>query len=174
MNLETRRLFLRPVSVNDAPDLFVARGDAETMRYWDWPPAASAGDIAQVIREHFREIDGGETQWWAVAHTPRGPAIGECDLSEIDYAHCRAEIGFLFQRAQWGQGFAHEAMERVLRYAFEDLNLERLWARVHAGNDASVRLLARLGFAPEGLLRGHVLRDGARRDCLLFGLNRAR
>jgi len=173
MNLETPRLFLRPVSLNDAEDLFAARSDEIAMRYWDWPPAHSVEEIAAVIREHFDEIDRGETLWWVVARTPRGPAIGECDLSAIAPVHRRAEVGFLFRRQVWGQGFAQEAMERVRRYAFDDLKLERLWARVHAGNDASTRLLTRLGFEPEGTLRGHILRDGARRDCLLYGLNRA-
>ena len=56
-----------------------------------------------------------------------------------------------------------------MRYGFEELGLERLWARFHAGNEGSRRLLETLGFAHEGTLRGHVLRDGERRDCLLYG-----
>ncbi len=48
--------------------------------------------------------------------------------------------------------------------------MQRLSARVHAGNIRSVRLLERIGFRQEGLLRGYVQRDGERRDCMLFGL----
>ena len=103
------------------------------------------------------------------ALSPRGPAIGECDLSDIDLHHKRAEVGFLFRREAWGQGYAHEAMARVIRYGFDDMELERLSARFHAGNAASRRLLEKLGFAYEGTLRGHVVREGARRDCELYG-----
>jgi RimJ/RimL family protein N-acetyltransferase len=54
------------------------------------------------------------------------------------------------------------------------LGLERLWARFHAGNEASRRLLERLGFAYEGTLRSHIVRDGERRDCLIYGRLRNR
>ena len=172
MNLQTPRLHLRPVRPNDAPDLLEARGDTQTMRYWDWPPQTSAAEIRAIIEQHAREIESGTTLWWAVALTPRGAAIGECDLSEIDAHHRRAEIGFLFRRAVWGQGYARESAARVMRYAFEDLGLERLSARAHAGNTASVRLLETLGFAYEGTLKAHVRRDGERRDCVLYGLNK--
>jgi RimJ/RimL family protein N-acetyltransferase len=172
MNLQTPRLHLRPIRPNDAEDLLVARGDAAVMRYWDWPPQTSVDEVRAIIARHMDEIDSGTVQWWAVALTPRGPAIGECDLSEIDPHHRRAEMGFLFRRSAWGQGYAQEAAARVLRYAFEDLGLERLWARFHVGNAGSQRLLEKLGFADEGTQKGHVRRDGERRDCVLVGLNR--
>jgi RimJ/RimL family protein N-acetyltransferase len=50
------------------------------------------------------------------------------------------------------------------------LGLKRLWARAHAGNQRSERLLQRLGFVEEGYLRGHIQRGGERRDCKIFGL----
>lgn len=169
MDLQTQRLFLRPIRLNDAPAIFEGRGDAEVMRYWDWPAQKSVDEVRRIIQNHFREIDSGATQWWVVAPSPRGAAIGECDLSEIDLHHKRAEVGFLFKRAAWGQGYAREAMERVIRHGFEELGLERLSARFHAGNEASKRLLEKLGFTYEGTLRGHVVRDGVRRDCIVYG-----
>jgi ribosomal-protein-alanine N-acetyltransferase len=169
MNLQTQRLHLRPVRPNDAGELFVGRGDPEVMRYWDWPAQACVDEVRSIIQNHTAEIDGGRTHWWAVATTPRGPAIGEVDLSDIDLHHKRAEVGFLFRHAAWGQGYAREAMERVIRFGFDELGLERLSARFHAGNEASRRLLENLGFHHEGTLRGHVIRDGERRDCHLYG-----
>jgi ribosomal-protein-alanine N-acetyltransferase len=173
MNLRTTRLFLRPIRVEDASALFAARGDPEVMRYWDWPAQKSVADVEEVFRNHIPEIDDGETKWWVVALSPDGPAIGECDLSEIDAHNARAELGFLFARAHWGKGYAREAAQAAMEYGFETLGLERLWARVHAGNDASARLLKKLGFAYEGTLKGHVVRDGVRRDCLIYGRLRA-
>jgi RimJ/RimL family protein N-acetyltransferase len=169
MILKTNRLFLRPIAVSDAPALFEARGDAEVMRYWDWPAQKSVEAVEQILAEHIPELESETTRWWVVALSPDGPAIGECDLSEIDRHHGRAEIGFLFARRHWGQGYAREATERVIAYAFNELGLERLWARFHQGNDASKRLLEKLGFAYEGRLRAHVARDGERRDCLIYG-----
>ena len=171
MNLTTPRLFLRPIQRHDAADLFAARGDAETMRWWDWPAQKSVDEVRDIVANHFAEIDSGRVQWWVVSLTPRGPAIGECDISDIDLHHKRGEVGFLFRRDAWGKGYAFEAMTRVLRYGFDELGLERLGARFHAGNESSRKLLEKLGFTFEGTLRGHVLRDGVRRDCVLYGLN---
>ena len=173
MNLQTKRLFLRPIAVSDAPTLFEARGDAEVMRYWDWPAQKDVAAVEQVFAEHVPELTSETTKWWAVALSPDGPAIGECDLSEIDTHHGRAEVGFLFARRHWGQGYAREAMERVIEYGFNELGLERLWARFHDGNAASKRLLEKLGFTYEGRLKSHIVRDGERRDCLIYGRLRA-
>ena len=61
-------------------------------------------------------------------------------------------------------------MAAVVDHAAQSMKLRRLTARTHLGNIRSVRLLEKLGFRHEGLLRGYVDREGERRDCLLFGL----
>jgi [ribosomal protein S5]-alanine N-acetyltransferase len=169
MILTTARLTLRPITQDDAQALFEARGDPEVMRYWDWPAQPSAAAVREVLAAHMPEPGDQTMLWWAAALAPGGPAIGECDLSEIDHHHGRAEVGFLFARRHWGQGYAFEAMEAVIAHAFGPLGLTRLWARFHAGNEASRRLLEQLGFSYEGTLRAHILRDGERRDCVVYG-----
>jgi len=167
--LTTKRLTLRPLTVGDAPALFPARSDAEVMRYWDWPAQTSVEQVESIIADHASYIEDGTVLWWVAALSPAGPAIGECDLSEIDHYHRRAELGFMFNRAYWGNGYAQEAATAAIGHAFGALNLERLWARVHAGNESSQRLLERLGFSLEGRLRAHIIRDSMRRDCLIYG-----
>jgi len=169
MLLRTRSLFLRPLTVADAPALFVARGDPEVMRYWDWPVQASIGEIERIFEAHLPALADGSALWFAVALSADGPAIGECDLSEIDRRHGRAELGFLFARAHWGKGYGLEAARALVELGFGELGLARLWARFHAGNEGSKRILEKLGFAYEGTLKGHVVRDGERRDCILYG-----
>lgn len=106
---------------------------------------------------------------WTI-HTLDGDTfLGACDLSDIDRWHKRAEIGFMLGRGAWGQGYALEAMRSVVGHA-ATMGLRRLSARTHLGNLRSDALLEKLGFEEEGLLRGHVLRDGEHRDCRLFGL----
>ena len=95
--------------------------------------------------------------------------LGTCDLSDIDRSHRRAEVGFILEREAWGQGYALEAMRTVIAFA-AGAGLRKLTARTHLGNRRSDLLLERLGFEEEGLLRGHILKDGERRDCRVFGL----
>lgn len=172
MILNTDRLHLRPLALRDCEALFAIMGDAEAMRYWDWPAFRELQTVHEVVASQITSMDAGEARYWAVCLSRTGAAIGTCDMSDIDYHHGRAEVGFAFHRSHWGSGYAFEAMSAILPYAFNEMNLERLGARLHAGNHASRRLLERLGFSFEGRLIGHVVRDGLRRDCLLYGLLR--
>jgi [ribosomal protein S5]-alanine N-acetyltransferase len=149
--------------------MFEIMGDPETMRFWDWPPFSERDTVDEIVAAQIADMENGNSLYWAVCREAGGPAIGCCDLSEIDHHHARAEVGFLFGRRHWGQGYAAEAMAAIMEYAFDGLGLQRLWARFHAGNEKSRALLERLGFVYEGTLRGHVLREGVRRDCVLYG-----
>ena len=128
MILQTQRLTLRPIRVDDAAALYAARGDADVMRYWDWPEQESVEQVRDILAAHIPAPSDETMLWWVAARSPDGPAIGECDLSEIDHHNRRAEVGFLFTKTYWGQGYAHEAMERVITYGFGELGLERLGA----------------------------------------------
>jgi ribosomal-protein-alanine N-acetyltransferase len=168
--IETERQHLRPLSRADSPAIFRIRSDPETMRFWDWPAATDASAVAETVAAQIDDMEAGRSIYWAVCLDK--DAIGCCDLSGIDRHHGRAEVGYIFARAAWGHGFAQEAMAAIMGYAFGTLGLQRLTARIHAKNEASRRLLTRLGFEYEGTLRGHVVRDGARRDCQIYGLVR--
>ena len=164
--IETERLHLRPLSRADSPAMFRMMNDPETMRFWDWPAMTDPESAIDTVAAQMEAAQAGVAIYWAVC-AGEG-AIGICDLSEIDRHHRRAEVGFIFARNAWGNGYAQEAMKAIVNYAFGPLGLERLSARIHAKNEASRLLLTRLGFVYEGTLRGHVRRDGARRDCQIY------
>jgi ribosomal-protein-alanine N-acetyltransferase len=167
--LTTARLRLRPLEPADTKAVFDMMSDIETMRFWDWPAFDDPETVAEIVQGQLAQVANGTAIYWAVCAAAGGPAIGVCDLSDIDTHHRRAEIGFLFARAHWNKGYATEGMERIIAHAFGPLGLERLWARFHAGNTASKTLLTKLGFTHEGTLKGHILRDGERRDCEIYG-----
>jgi ribosomal-protein-alanine N-acetyltransferase len=167
--LETERLRLTPVVADDFRKIFPLMADAEVMAFWDVGEIDDPDVIANIVAGQVDEMADGRAIYWTLQTLDDGRFIGTCDLSEIDRRHKRAEIGFLLGREAWGQGYALEAMQAVLSHA-ATLGLRRLMARTHVGNRRSETLLEKLGFADEGMLRGHVLRDGDRRDCRLFGL----
>jgi ribosomal-protein-alanine N-acetyltransferase len=167
--LETERLRLTPLVAADATHIFPLMRDAEVMAFWDVGEIDDPDVIDAIVLGNVNEMAEGRGAYWAMRALADDRFVGVCDLSEIDRRHGRAEIGFMLGRDAWGQGFALEAMRAVLTYAAAS-GLSRLLARTHLGNRRSDALLERLGFQEEGLLRGHVLRDGERRDCRLFGL----
>jgi ribosomal-protein-alanine N-acetyltransferase len=167
--LETERLALRPVRLDDWRALYPLMSDPRVMAWLDSLEIADPQVVERMLAAQVEEMDHGAAHYWAVERPADSAFLGACDLSEIDPRHRRAEVGFVFAREAWGQGYGLEGMRAVVDYA-ASLGLKRLWARTHAGNERSERLLKKLGFEAEGYLRGHIQRDGERRDCKIFGL----
>jgi ribosomal-protein-alanine N-acetyltransferase len=170
MILQTPRLTLRPLSRDDAPAMHGLMSDADVMAFWDVPPIEDPELTARILESQIAAMEHGTTAAWSMARTQDLRFVGCCDLSQIDRWHHRAELGFITDRDFWGEGLAHEALQAVIDHAAQHLRMRRLSARTHLGNVRSVRLLEKLGFVQEGVLRGHVERVGERRDCLIFGL----
>jgi len=167
--LETERLRLAPLDVADASLLFPLMDDPEVMAYWDAPHIDDPELVATILGAQVADMAAGKALHWSIRTLAQETFTGCCSLSEIDRWHKRSEIGFLLGRDAWGQGYALEAMQAVVGYAAA-CGFRKLSARTHLGNRRSESLLEKLGFHQEGLLRGHILRDGERRDCHLFGL----
>jgi [ribosomal protein S5]-alanine N-acetyltransferase len=170
MILQTHRLTLRPMTMADAEHLHTIMSDAEVMAFWDVSEIEDIELTTAILNSQIDQMKAKKSFYWAMERTDGGGFVGCCDISDIDRWHHRGEVGFIVAKTYWGDGYAAEAMAAVVDHAAQALKLRRLTARTHLGNMRSVRLLEKLGFRHEGLLRGYVDRDGERRDCLLFGL----
>jgi RimJ/RimL family protein N-acetyltransferase len=91
-------------------------------------------------------------------------------LREIDAEHSQAEMGFWIGVQSWGKGYATEAARRVVRYAFEELKLNRVYAHHMVRNPASGRVLEKVGLKREGLLRQRVRKWGVFEDVVLLAI----
>lgn len=169
MILETERLALRPLEVSDAESVFPILDDPEFVAHWDILEIDDPDLVRTMIEGQVADAAAGKSFQWAIRTLGGAEFIGVCDLSDIERRHKRAELGFLLGRAASSQDYAAEAIRAVISYAAA-MGVRRLSARTHLGNLRSDALLEKLGFEEEGLLRGHVLRDGEHRDCRLFGL----
>ena len=167
--LETERLRLEPLSVSDADHLYPIMGDPQVMAFWDVAEIDDLDVVAEIVGAQVEEMRRGRALFWAMRTLAEGAFLGSCDLSDIDRWHRRAEVGFMLGREAWGHGYALEAMQSVIAFAGAG-GVRKLAARTHLGNRRSEALLQKLGFNEEGLLRGHILKDGERRDCRVFGL----
>ncbi len=105
--------------------------------------------------------------------TLNGELIGYADLAQINPLEARASLGYAIGNSSlWGQGFGFVGARLMLELAFENLKLERVTAEVNAANTRSLRVLEKLGFKLEGVLRQHETYRGVRGDVHLFGLLR--
>lgn len=99
-----------------------------------------------------------------------GSPIGLVRLLRIDEISGRATIAYWIIPDEQGQGYATEATELGVQYAFNERGLHKVVARVFEGNTASVRVLEKVGFQQEGSLRDHYFVDGEYTDAHLYGL----
>ncbi|MGR4864085.1 GNAT family N-acetyltransferase [Caulobacter sp. LARHSG274] len=170
MILETERLTLSPLTVEDASLVYPFLSDPEVMAHWDRAPIEDPDEVNATVAAQVGEMAERAAFYWAIRLTRTGQFLGYCELVDLDWRHHRGELGLIVAREAWGQGYATEAVTALLAYCASSLGLKRLTARTQVGDARSERLLLKLGFEQEGYLKGHVDRDGERRDCRLFGL----
>lgn len=99
-----------------------------------------------------------------------GDPVGMVFLLDVHEARSHAELGYWIVPDARGEGYATEAARLCLDHAFRDRGLHKVFARVLAGNEASMRVLETLRFEREGRLREHEYVRGEHRDAVLFGL----
>jgi len=148
--LSSPRLTIRRFRASDAEALAAYRADPEVARYQAWESASL--EEAHAFIESLATRHPGQPGWFQFAFglEPSGQLIGDCGLRRARGEPGQAELGFTLARAHQGQGYAAEAVSRVLTYAFETLLLHRVFGVTDERNRASQRLLERLGFRREG------------------------
>jgi ribosomal-protein-alanine N-acetyltransferase len=165
--LSTSRLCLAPLTREDAADLFAIRGDQQAMAFWDWPGDASADDTARLVESVVDDMAAGRSVTWALRSRANSAFIGLFDLTPVPGRHDTADVGFMILRAAWGLGYGGEALRCLIDHA-RSSGAARLCARVHDGNERSVRLLQSAGFVECGVLPAYEIRPGVVRDCWSF------
>lgn len=170
--IDADRISLRWISRDDVDALYRIFSNEEVMRYWSTPPLTdrdAAVDLLQDIHDGF----GRQSMLkWGIALRPDNALIGTTTLYNLDLGNRRAEMGYALSRDHWRRGYMREALQALLTYAFEVLDLRRIEADVDPRNTASIQTLERLGFQREGFLRERWEVNGEIQDALFYGLIR--
>jgi len=170
--IDANRISLRWISSRDVDALYNIFSNPEVMRYWSTPPLPdrdAAVDLMNETQEGFRQQT---ILKWGIARRTDDELIGTTTLYNLDFSNRRAEMGYALGREHWGQGYMSEALQALLAYCFEVLDLRRIEADVDPRNAASIQTLERLGFQREGFLRERWEVDGEIQDALFYGLLR--
>jgi RimJ/RimL family protein N-acetyltransferase len=168
--LVAHRIKLRWLTQADVPALFAVFSHADAMRFWSTPAMTELGQASDYLQEIQRCFKTKTLFQWGIAHLKTDELLGTCTLHQLDARNRRAEIGFALNPSHWHQGYATEAVGRLLQYAFSALKLHRIEADTDPRNAASITVLQRLGFVAEGRMRERWLTHGAPQDSAIFGL----
>lgn len=170
--LATARLTLRPLRHADAPAIFGFFSDPVVMRYGSRPTMTHLSQARRVIRDVRAGYRRGDLIQLGLERKDTGALVGTCTLFHFHTASRRAEIGYALGHVSWGQGYMHEALTRLIAYAFDDLALHRIEADIDPDNAASARTLLRQGFVREGRLRERWIVGDTISDSEMYGLLR--
>ena len=148
--IETPRLLLRHLTLDDLPQLFELYRDPEMRQYF--PDGTLTQDETRREIEWFRSGHPEHPQLglWATIERSTDKFLGRCGLLpwNIDGVP-EVELAFMIDRSRWGEGFATEAANAIVSYAKEALSLARLICLITPGNSASVRVAEKVGMTFE-------------------------
>jgi ribosomal-protein-alanine N-acetyltransferase len=173
--LETEHLILRQLKSTDVGAMFRYLSDPEVTRYLDTQPHQTPEQTRHLLNFLISFFEQGQGFRWGIVQKSSGlagPVIGTCGYHAWVKTHRRAEIGYELARSCWGQGVMAEAINALLAFGFEEMDLNRVEAMVLTGNTASARFLEKLNFQKEGLLKEYEFIQGKARDVLLFSMLR--
>jgi ribosomal-protein-alanine N-acetyltransferase len=170
--IESARLLVRLVAESDLPALLQVNGDDQATRFLPYATWSSMTDAEAWYKRMSGIQASGSALQFVVADKQTGTAVGTCLLFRFEEASARAELGYALGRAHWGMGYMQEALAALIDCAFGSMALRRLEAEVDPRNVSSARLLQRLGFTREGLLRQRWVDKGETKDVEVYGLLR--
>jgi RimJ/RimL family protein N-acetyltransferase len=151
--LETERLILRKLSPDDAPFIFELVNQPSFLRYIGDKNVRNHQDAIRYLETgpiaSYKQLGFG---LWLVTLKESGAAVGMCGLLKRESLK-DVDIGFAFLPEYWSQGLAFESASAVVNHGRETWGLQRIVAITSPDNDASIRLLLKLGFKFVGMIK---------------------
>lgn len=170
--LQTDRLSLRPFAETDADAIYALQSNRRVLRYWDSPPWTDRSRALAFLAACRQIQQEGSGARFAIESRESGSFIGWCAMFSWNAVYRSLGIGYCLDEPAWGKGYATEAVGAMLHWAYDTLDLNRVEAELDTRNDASARVLQKLGFEREGLRREDCVVDGEVSDSWIYGLLR--
>ena len=144
MTFETERLILRPWEEGDAEECYKYSKDPRVGPAAGWPVHTDVENTRQIIRDILMV-----PETYAIVLKETGLPVGSVGLhfhSDLAQKDDECELGYWIGVPYWGRGLVPEASREMLRHAFEDLGMARVWCGYYEGNEKSRRVQEKLGF----------------------------
>lgn len=169
--LTTKRLVLRQFTLADAPAIQQLAGAPEVAAGTFIPHPYADGMAEQWVSSQQEAYEQGTQIVFAITLAAEAALIGSIGLI-LNHTHRHVQFGYWIGVPYWRQGYATEAASAVLRFSFQELAMQRVWAPHFASNPASGRVMQKIGMRYEGCQRAHYHHQGRFEDALLYGILR--
>jgi [ribosomal protein S5]-alanine N-acetyltransferase len=170
--LETERCILRPLESADAPALLEYFSSPELARFIGLDPFDTIIEAEAFIAQYRAAAGAGRALRWGIELRETGALIGSCGFHTWVRSDRRTEIGYELVPSMWRRGVMSEVLPAAIEWGFAEMEIHRIGALVSTDNVASMRLLEKLGFRREGVLRGNSWVAGQPEDLASYSLLR--
>ncbi len=170
--LNTPRLRLRKLTMQDSADIFRYSCDVQVARHVLWDAHRTIGDSRAYLRYMLRRYRQHDPASWGIEHRADGRIIGTIGFMWIQSDNSAAEVGYSLAREYWNQGLMTEALKAVIDYGFGRMNLNRIEAQHETANPASGAVMRKCGMQREGTLRERLYNKGRYVDVELYAILR--
>lgn len=170
--LQTSRLDLVEITADHRKDIFKLFADVEVTRFYNVVPLKEEKEAQRYIDWFASRFSDGLGVRWGIALKGQRRIIGTLGFNHYIKDH-RGNIGYDLMKEHWNGGYISEALRTIIEYGFHVLEINRLEAEVMQSNTASERVLEKLGFVREGVLRQWMLWNNRYYDMTMFSLLRS-
>lgn len=173
LTLQTPRLLLRKLTIEDAEDIFAYASDPQVTRYTLWDHHQSIKDTYEYLNNiAFKLYRSGKGMKWGIVEKESGKLIGTCSL-HTETIHRRAELGYVLARDYWGRGLMTEAAQTAIAFGFHVMHLLRIQAYCAVENVGSAKVLEKSGMQFEGILHNYVFTKNRPWDVKMYAITRS-
>ena len=166
--LETERLILRRVLPSDVKEMFELRSNPETMKYIPRPLVTNYDEALAHIKMMEDKIETNEGITWAITLKGDDKMLGVIGHYRIKPEHYRAEVGYMILPEYHGKGITTEAVQCVVDYGFNTMQLHSIEGVIDPENEASQRVLQKCGFVKEAHFKENEFYDGKFIDAVVY------
>lgn len=170
--IETHRLILRKMILEDAKDMFEYASDPEMVKYTIWDYHNSIEDSIRFLNSVIQKYEKKEVSEWGIVHKESKKLIGTCGYSCWYPVHACAEIAYALSKNYWNRGLMTEAVKEVIKFGFEKMVLNRIEARCAVKNIAPQRVLEKVGMTFEGIMREQMFAKGSYLNLRIYSILR--
>jgi RimJ/RimL family protein N-acetyltransferase len=165
-----QRITLRPPKISDAQDICEGVQHPSVPRNTFVPSPYHIEDALSFIKRTRKNHKAGTTCTLAIIENKSHKLVGMVGVERISLRHKRGELGYWLNLNYRNNGYMSEAVSLILKHCFKTLKLEKIEAGTKTSNDISIRLLLKVGFKQEGLIRRHMKHRGRWIDLYRYGL----
>ncbi len=154
--LDTDRLILRAFSENDSDDIFEYASNPEVTKYLPWKTHISKNDTIDFLKMSHEMFEKQDNIDFAIEFKSDKKVVGGISIRKWNDENKCADIGYVLSPRYWNKGIITEAIKRIIKFGFEELNVNRVEAHCDEDNIGSYKAMEKAGMKYEGTLRKKV------------------